>query len=255
MTLALRYRSEIFRYGVEWEPGALEQAMMDALVINRVEFVSLLLERGVNIQTFLTMDRLEQLYNCRQGPANTLRYLVRDVVPKMGRDHRYTLIEMGLVIDQLMGQGYQSTFTSKQFRQQYNSKNVPSKSKLIKATSVLNKLNTKAMLASFRRPSSQMAQDAKEEYFTKPFSELMVWAVLTKRQDMALVMWQHGEEAMAKALVATALYNAMAYEAEDDDLDVEIYEELTKYSEVFQEHSCHLLEHCYQQVVLHLLPV
>ena len=115
------------------------------------------------------------------------------------------------------------------------------------------------------------------QYFDRPFSELMIWAVLTKRQvgnfvfkyqpnkddriltnvtffsndifclsqiktlhsskEMAQLMWQHGEESIAKALVACTLYNAMAYEAEDDDLDVEIYEELIKYAEEFQNHA------------------
>ena len=42
--------------------------------------------------------------------------------------------------------------------------------------------------------------------FDYPFSELIVWAVLTKRQSMAKLMWQHGEQAMAKALVASRLY-------------------------------------------------
>ena len=39
---------------------------------------------------------------------------------------------------------------------------------------------------------------AVEELFPYPFHDLMVWAVLMKRQKMALFMWQHGEEAMAK---------------------------------------------------------
>jgi hypothetical protein len=34
--------------------------------------------------------------------------------------------------------------------------------------------------------------------FKYPFNELLIWAVLTKRQDMALCLWQHGEEALAK---------------------------------------------------------
>nr|CAD7265095.1 unnamed protein product [Timema shepardi] len=55
------------------------------------------------------------------------------------------------------------------------------------------------------------------------------WAVLTKRQEMALLMWQHGEEALAKALVACKLYKAMANEAAEDDLETEIYEELRNY--------------------------
>lgn len=36
--------------------------------------------------------------------------------------------------------------------------------------------------------------------FQNPFHELMVWAVLMKRQKMALFMWQHGEEAIAKVI-------------------------------------------------------
>lgn len=37
--------------------------MMDALVLDRVDFVKLLLENGVNIHHFLTIPRLEELYN------------------------------------------------------------------------------------------------------------------------------------------------------------------------------------------------
>lgn len=36
---------------------------MDALVLDRVDFVKLLLENGVNIHHFLTIPRLEELYN------------------------------------------------------------------------------------------------------------------------------------------------------------------------------------------------
>lgn len=56
--------------------------------------------------------------------------------------------------------------------------------------------------------------------FTYPFHELMVWAVLMKRQKMALFLWQRGEEAMAKALVACKLYTAMAKESSElvDDI-------------------------------------
>jgi len=41
---------------------ALEDAMMDALVNNRTEFVNLLLENGVSMSRFLTEARLIELY-------------------------------------------------------------------------------------------------------------------------------------------------------------------------------------------------
>ena len=47
-------------------------------------------------------------------------------------------------------------------------------------------------------------------------------------------MWQHGEEAVSKALVAAKLYKALAHEAADDDLETEVYEELRSYGKEFE---------------------
>ena len=47
---------------------------------------------------FLTVNRIEALYNSRNGPANTLNYIVRDVVPRMPKGYRYTLIDIGKTI-------------------------------------------------------------------------------------------------------------------------------------------------------------
>ena len=49
------------------QDGALDQAMMDALIYDRVDFVKLLLENGVSMRKWLTMARMEELYNivCR----------------------------------------------------------------------------------------------------------------------------------------------------------------------------------------------
>lgn len=71
-------RSEIFVYGQEWPPGTLDDAMMQALEHDRIDFVKLLLENGVSMTKFLTIPRLEELYNTRHGPANTLGYLFND---------------------------------------------------------------------------------------------------------------------------------------------------------------------------------
>lgn len=65
---------------------------------------------------------------------------------------------------------------------------------------------------------------------------------------MAKLMWQHGEEALAKALVASKLYRAMAKEAADDDLDVGVYEEMRQYSAEFDKEALDLLDYSYRQV-------
>lgn len=223
-------RSHIFVYGQEWPEGSLEQAMMDALINDRVDFVRLLLENGVSMRTFLTIPRLEELYNTRQGPTNTLRYLIRDVKKHVPSSYRYTLPDIGLVLQHLMGGGFVSSYLKKSFRQKYNAlkKNGASLGNVV--TSIPSLVNTKAV----------------EELFPYPFHDLMVWAVLMKRQKMALFMWQHGEEAMAKSLLACKLYKAMAHEADQDDLEVDISDELRKYAEEFQILALELLEHCYK---------
>lgn len=55
------FRAEVFRD--DQSIHSLNQAMMDALLLNRVEFVKLLLEHGVSLKKFLTISRLEKLYN------------------------------------------------------------------------------------------------------------------------------------------------------------------------------------------------
>ena len=55
--------------------------------------------------------------------------------------------------------------------------------------------------------------DTAAQSFDRPFNAfnaLFIWAVLNNMQKMALCFWRHGEEAMAKALIACRLYFAMA---------------------------------------------
>ncbi|KAJ8393101.1 hypothetical protein AAFF_G00067840 [Aldrovandia affinis] len=115
-------KDHVFVYGQQLLVGSLEQAMLDALVMDRVEFVKLLIENGVSMHRFLTIDRLEELYNTKQSLTNpTLFHLVREV--KQGHlpaNYKITLIDVGLVIEYLMGGTFRCTYTRKRFRIIYN---------------------------------------------------------------------------------------------------------------------------------------
>ncbi|KAK9497367.1 hypothetical protein O3M35_004699 [Rhynocoris fuscipes] len=238
-------RSEIFIYGQEWPVGALDEAMMQALEHDRIDFVKLLLENGVSMRKFLTIPRLEELYNTKQGPANTLGYILRDVRPHIPRGYVYTLHDIGLVVNKLMGGAYRSQYTRRKFRLIYAK--VMKKSPHVHRNSSSfiryygNANLTLSLLAETLPASREMP------LFDYPFNELMTWAVLTKRQEMAMLMWQHGEEALAKALVACKLYKAMAHEAAEDDLETEIYDELRSYGKEFETLGLELLDYCYRQ--------
>uniref|UniRef100_A0A182Y860 Transient receptor potential cation channel trpm n=1 Tax=Anopheles stephensi TaxID=30069 RepID=A0A182Y860_ANOST len=236
-------RSEIFVYGQEWPHGALDEAMMQALEHDRIDFVKLLLENGVSMRKFLTIPRLEELYNTKHGPANTLGYILRDVRPHIPKGYVYTLHDIGLVINKLMGGAYRSYYTRRKFRPIY-AKVMNSYVNTHRKPSTFQRsagVNSMSLLTGLLPVTSDMA------LFELPFNELLIWAVLTKRQQMALLMWTHGEEALAKSLVACKLYKAMAHEAADDDLDTEIYEELRSYAKEFESKGLKLLDFCYRQ--------
>lgn len=102
--------------GQDWSTSDLHDAMLEALIHNRVDFVRLLLENGVSMHKFLTIERLEQLYNTEH--PSTLYFIVRDVV-RINSNYRYVLPHIGLAIEKLMGYGYRSFYTGSQFRKQY----------------------------------------------------------------------------------------------------------------------------------------
>ncbi|XP_069622170.1 transient receptor potential cation channel subfamily M member 7 isoform X2 [Ranitomeya imitator] len=277
-------KNHVFVYGQQWLVGALEQAMLDALVMDRVAFVKLLIENGVSMHKFLTIPRLEELYNTKQGPTNpTLFHLVRDV--KQGNlppGYKITLIDVGLVIEYLMGGTFRCTYTRKRFRIIYNnlhagnrrsgrntSSNTPQMRKTHESFGSRADKKEKMRHNHFIKTAQpyKAKQDASSEDGTKkrvkdeivdiddpemkrfpyPFNELLVWAVLMKRQKMALFFWQHGEESMAKALVACKLCRSMAYESKQSDVVDDTSEELKEHSSEFGQLAVDLLDQSFKQ--------
>ncbi|XP_060615673.2 transient receptor potential cation channel subfamily M member 6 [Anolis sagrei] len=275
-------KKHILVYGQHWKVGSLEQAMLDALVMDRVEFVKLLIEYGVNPHRFLTIGRLEELYNTKQGPTNLLlRHLVCDVKQStLPVDYKISLIDIGLVIEYLIGGAYQSSYTRKHFRVLYNSlyrKHKRAVTSLAQNFSLhqLNQMGSRAGSAEntlhsqfFRtaqpykyKEKSAVLQKTrkklKDEFtvsddqesvgFIYPYNDLLVWAVLMKRQKMAMFFWQHGKEAMVKAVVACKLYRAMAHEAKESNMEDDTSEELKKYSNEFGQLALDVLDNAFKQ--------
>ncbi|MED6290549.1 Transient receptor putative cation channel subfamily M member 1, partial [Characodon lateralis] len=231
--------------------NSLEQAMMDALVLDRVDFVKLLIENGVNIHHFLTIPRLEELYNTKLGPANTLHFVVRDV--KKGNlppDYQITLIDIGLVLEFLMGGAYRCNYTRKNFRTLYNNLYGLKRPKALKLLGMEDdEPRPKGKGKKNKKKEEEVdidVDDPEVNRFQYPFHELMVWAVLMKRQKMALFLWQRGEEAMAKALVACKLYKTMAHESSQSELVDDIYQDLENNSKEFGQLAYELLDQSYK---------
>uniref|UniRef100_A0A4W6FIZ8 Transient receptor potential cation channel, subfamily M, member 7 n=1 Tax=Lates calcarifer TaxID=8187 RepID=A0A4W6FIZ8_LATCA len=217
-------KNHVFVYGQQLLVSSLEQAMLDALVMDRVDFVKLLIENGVSMHRFLTISRLEELYN-------TL--FVSSHLPP---NYKISLIDVGLVIEYLMGGTYRCNYTRKRFRIIYNNLHGNNRRS---GRHTQNKKRSKEEIVDIDDPETRR--------FPYPFNELLVWAVLMKRQKMSLFFWQHGEENMAKALVACKLCRSMGYEAKKSDVVDDTSEELKEYSNEFGQLAVDLLEQSFRQ--------
>ena len=81
-------------------------------------------------------------------------YLVRDVVPRMPRGYRFTLVDIGLVIGQLMGSGYVATYSRRKFRSTFQPAqpaNSPCKAAAEKASTVRLVNGTNLLHASLQK--------------------------------------------------------------------------------------------------------
>ncbi|XP_062418010.1 transient receptor potential cation channel subfamily M member 6-like [Pungitius pungitius] len=260
-------QKDVLVYGQHWKVGSLEQAMLDALVMDRVSFVKLLIDNGMTMSRFLTVDRLEELYNMPRGQTGRfLRHLVEDAKQtSLPSGYRLSLVDVGLVMEFLMGGAYRSPYTRKHFRAAYSSR-------LDKVAAALPVFVRRVLMALQDQKFFRAAQPCKPKLVVSPgsraeipsppprrghgdaplpvpfsFNDLFVWAILHQRHQMALFLCQHGEEVMARAAVAFKLYRSMAHEAQQGSVDDHVLERFRTHSLEFGQLAVDLLDCAFRQ--------
>ncbi|XP_029294787.1 transient receptor potential cation channel subfamily M member 6 [Cottoperca gobio] len=267
-------QKEVLVYGQHWQVGSLEQAMLDALVMDRVSFVKLLIDNGMTMNRFLTVGRLEELYNTPQTDR-FMHHLIEDAKQtSLPLGHRLSLIDIGLVIEYLIGGAYRSTYTRKHFRAAYSRLQDKegrrgSSTYLSKQRRLLTQTSTKGRTLQdqqffrtaqpYRPKEHDVSPGSARESTSSPdlddaplliafnFNDVFVWAVLQQRQQMALFLWQHSEEALARAAVACKLYRSMACEARQSSMDDNISERFKTYSLEFGQLAVDMLDCAFRQ--------
>ncbi|KAI6232958.1 hypothetical protein M3Y99_00955900 [Aphelenchoides fujianensis] len=239
-------RAEVFREDNEQPIQSLNQAMMDALLLSRVEFVKLLLENGVSLKKFLTISRLEKLYNADPHRLSSLSHLC----DYSEEDGRISLPEIGVAIEKLMGNAYRSNYTTREFKNRYE-KQRGRRPHLTRIESLQLKLtshkSTDDLQQNGKKQNTSVKDGSAECDFKHPFNDLMLWAVLTRRHSMARLFFLHGEHALPKALVAIRLFKCMSRWAASDYTEVEVSNQLRVFAEEFRDLSLELLDHCHDQ--------
>ncbi|XP_027715110.1 transient receptor potential cation channel subfamily M member 4 isoform X1 [Vombatus ursinus] len=206
-------QSEIFRGNIQWRSSHLEVSLQDALVNDQPEFVRLLISRGLSLGHFLSPARLAHLYTT--APSGSLaRHLLDRVAPGPGADggrkenaaagvlpasplREVHLRDVGRLLRDLLGAA-----CAPQYRK----------------STAEDKLEPDP--AGGRRESMCLLMDSTWDTTLgqAPWIDLLLWALLLNRAQMAVYFWEMGSNSVACALGSCLLLRVLArleHEAEE----------------------------------------
>ncbi|KFD52861.1 hypothetical protein M513_06171 [Trichuris suis] len=231
----------IFTTKQKWADDLLEKAMIVALREDNVSFVKLFLDNGLYLNTFLTIDCLERLYNSNSGLNTIFDYVMEAAGMKQQPDSLYKLTDIGVVIERLMGTNFRSQYCTHAFRVNYK--------KYMEESSIKLEMKRKPMTRLGHMTERRRYQKAvvKTGHFEQPYSELFLWAVLTLRPNLLEFIWERCDHVLAECLVAEKLLYAMIDEVEQGEIDSELLEALNRKAEHFRSLAVELLDQCYRR--------
>ncbi|XP_053372803.1 transient receptor potential cation channel subfamily M member-like 2 [Mercenaria mercenaria] len=162
----------------------------------------------------------------------------------------FSLLDVGILIQNLMGDSFRPIYTTKQeyalldvdhlldgLTMKQAKEGGISGLKAITQVAMNPASNTDELDGSGNRKQQQQQHSD----FENPSQELFIWSVLMIRQDMAKLFWAEGKDAIAAALVANSVLQAMKDKTEDTELVIKIQHDIDEWSEL----AVGVLSECY----------
>ncbi|XP_037584413.1 transient receptor potential cation channel subfamily M member 4 isoform X2 [Cebus imitator] len=190
-------QSELFRGDIQWRSFHLEASLMDALLNDRPEFVRLLISHGLSLGHFLTPTRLAQLYSA--APPNSLIHSLLDQASHgagtkapvlKGEAAELQLPDVGHVLRILLGKMCAPSYPTGGTSEPHPGQGFE-----------------ESCLLPDKAPSRPSLDTGLGQ---APWSDLLLWALLLNRAQMAMYFWEKGSNAVSSALGACLLLRVMA---------------------------------------------
>ncbi|KAM9347244.1 transient receptor potential cation channel subfamily M member 2 [Symphorus nematophorus] len=230
--------TEIFTEESQWKSSDLHWAMFSALVGNKPQFVSLLLENGVSLRDFLQDEEtLCELYKQLPG-CFFLRKLAKRVhssrrnrrqgVGLRSRVHSGEMISMTHVSDEvrhLLGSFTKPLYTSSPTIHSFNMSIEGSSTSLSKSQT--------GSQAALREDSTEAPRDIGRDLF--------LWAIVQNNKELAEIAWEQCRDCMSAALAASKILKKMAEEGSDGD-EAEDMQELADH---YEKHAIGVFSECH----------
>ncbi|XP_028249051.1 transient receptor potential cation channel subfamily M member 2 [Parambassis ranga] len=232
--------TEIFTEESQWKSSDLHWAMSAALVSNKPQFVSLLLENGVNLWDFLHDEQtLSKLYT-QMPSCFFLRKLAKRV--HAARQNQTQPFPIRFRAHKRQGEIITLTHVSEEVRHLLGSFTEP----IYPPRTTYHFNMSIDDTPSKRKAGAQaplMEDDAKAQ--RDPGVDLFLWAVVQNNKELAEIFWEQCRDCMAAALAASKILKKMSIEGGDADEA----EDMIELANHYENHAIGVFSECYSSDV------
>uniref|UniRef100_A0A663LU42 Transient receptor potential cation channel subfamily M member 2 n=1 Tax=Athene cunicularia TaxID=194338 RepID=A0A663LU42_ATHCN len=227
-------RSEIFTDDHEWKPTDLHPVMAAALISNKPEFVKLFLEQGVRLKEFVTWDTLVYLYD-NMAPSCLFHSKLQKVLLEE-REHaagskmpRVQLHHVSQVLRELLGCSTQPLYPKPKHTER------PRLS--IPVPHIKLNVQGSSLRSLYKRSAGRVT------FTMDPVRDLLIWAVVQNRKELAEIIWAQSQDCMAAALACSKILKELAKEEEDTDTT----DDMLALAEQYEQKAIGVFTDCYRK--------
>ncbi|XP_069388931.1 transient receptor potential cation channel subfamily M member 2 isoform X2 [Paralichthys olivaceus] len=234
-------KTEIFTEESQWKSSDLHWAMLSALIGNKPEFVSLLLENGVSLRDFLQDEEtLCELY--KQLPSCFfLRRLAKRVQSSCRSNRKKFHIKRRAHCRQ--GEMISMTHVCNEVRHLLGRFTKPIYPPPPNMAYHFNMTvgDTSTSLSTNQWDSDAPHIEDKAEAQRDPGTDLFLWAVVQNNKELAEISWEQCRDGICAALAASKILKTMAREVCDAD-EAEAMQELANH---YEKHAIGVFSNCH----------
>lgn len=238
-------REEIYTQDAAFETEDLNEVMFRALLEDNTGFVKLLLEKGINLDYFLSVKRLLDLYN---HPITLKRnkYLYK-VAKKSGL---VSLKHVGGLIYEMTNENIRHIYMKAPYKNVVAQDYYPAltKRKDTKIIAVWHKIRSKPLFQQFARRvtrNKSLFEPKKHETeitFDDVSQEIFLWAVMACKTEISLIFWERSCSPMFLAMLGQYITSGLDEKYRDEDMS----QEYRQQTETFDKLALDVLNECYE---------
>uniref|UniRef100_A0A8C0ZV95 Transient receptor potential cation channel subfamily M member 2 n=1 Tax=Castor canadensis TaxID=51338 RepID=A0A8C0ZV95_CASCN len=227
--------SEIFTDEWQWKPSDLHPTMTAALISNKPEFVKLFLENGVRLKEFVTWDTLLYLYENLE-PSCLFHCKLQKVLAEESERlacppaaSRLQMHHVAQVLRELLGDSTQPLYP----RPRHGDR--PRLS--LPVPHIKINVQGVSLRSLYKRSTGHIT------FTMDPVRDLLIWAIVQNRQELAGIIWAQSQDCIAAALACSKILKELSKEEEDTDSS----EEMLALADEFEHRAIGVFTECYRK--------